>query len=103
MLVVTRYRVPPAEGDAFLAEAGRVLALLSVRPGFVHGSVGRAADDEQLWLLATEWAGAGAYRRALSSYEVKTGATALLSTAVDEPTAYELHLRADAETPSGGE
>jgi hypothetical protein len=41
-------------------------------------------------VLTTEWENVGAYRRALSSYEVKVGAVALLSTAIDEPSAYEV-------------
>ena len=36
------------------------------------------------------WEDVGAYRRALSSYDVKVTAVPLLSRAVDEPSAYEV-------------
>ena len=90
MLAVTRYRVAPDEGQAFLAEARVALAMLSTQAGFVRGHIGRAADDPQLWLLSTEWEGVGTYRRALSSYDVKLHATPLMYRAVEEPTAFEV-------------
>ena len=62
----------------------------AVTPGHVEGHIGRAADDPDLWLVVTRWTGAGPYRRALSSYDVKARATPLLSRAIDEPTAFEL-------------
>ena len=40
-------------------------------------------------MLITEWASVGAYRRALSSYDVKVHATPLLAQSLDEPSAYE--------------
>ncbi len=40
-------------------------------------------------MLTTEWEGPGAYRRALSSYDVKLTAVPTLSRALDEPSAYE--------------
>jgi hypothetical protein len=41
-------------------------------------------------VLTTTWEHVGAYRRALSSYDVKLNAVPLLSRALDEPSAYEL-------------
>jgi hypothetical protein len=38
----------------------------------------------------TEWESVGAYRRALSSYDVKLHATPLLARSLDEPSAYEV-------------
>lgn len=90
MLVVTRLRVPTAEADGFGVAAGQLLGLFASRPGYRRGHVGRAADDPDLWLLATEWDGAGAYRRALSAYEVKMAAPAVMTFAVHEPSAFEL-------------
>jgi hypothetical protein len=58
--------------------------------------VGRSTDDPTLWLMTLRWDGVGSYRRALSAYDVKVAAVPLLSTAVDEPTAYE--VLADAES-----
>ena len=88
MLVVSRFRV--AETDAtFRDEVAAAHALLAARDGYVDGTVGRNLDDPELWVLTTRWANVGAYRRALSSYDVKLGAVPLLSRAVDEPSAYE--------------
>jgi hypothetical protein len=41
-------------------------------------------------VLSTEWEGVGAYRRALSSYDVKMTAPEALAHAVQEPSAYEV-------------
>lgn len=90
MLVVTRYRVEPALAPDFVLRAKVALAAMAERPGWRSGRIGRATDDAWLWLLSTEWDSVGAYRRALSAYEVKVDAIPLLSLAVDEPTAYEL-------------
>ncbi|CAN5891050.1 hypothetical protein BH20ACT6_BH20ACT6_09680 [soil metagenome] len=88
MLVVTRHRVPSDGADAFVAGARAALAVLAARPGWVDGAVGRNVDDPDLWVLSTRWADVGSYRRALSAYEVKVAAVPLLSTALDEPSAY---------------
>jgi hypothetical protein len=90
VLVVTRYRVEPALASDFVARAKVALAALAERPGWRSGRIGRATDDAGLWLLSTEWDSVGAYRRALSAYQVKVDAVPLLSLAVDEPTAYEV-------------
>ncbi|MGH3744480.1 MAG: antibiotic biosynthesis monooxygenase family protein, partial [Mycobacteriales bacterium] len=79
-------------------ERGRAaLAVLAERPGFVRGSLGRAADDPSAWVLVTEWAGVGAWRRALSSYDVKVHARPLLALGRDEPSAFEVLVAVDAE------
>jgi hypothetical protein len=41
-------------------------------------------------VLVTTWENPGAYRRALSSYDVKLHAVPVLGRAVDEPGAYEI-------------
>ena len=94
MLVVTRFDVPEAESAAFLPRAQAALAAFAARPGYVRGRIGRAADDPTAWLLSTEWEGVGAYRRSLSSYDVKVDAAPLLSLGRDEPSAFEV-LHAD--------
>ena len=38
----------------------------------------------------TTWENVGAYRRALSSYDVKLRAVALLGRAIEEPSAFEV-------------
>lgn len=90
MLVITRFRVEPGQAEAFLAQAQQALAALAGRPGWRAGRVGRATDDAALWVMTTEWDSVGAYRRALSAYEVKLAAVPVLSTALDEPTAFEV-------------
>jgi Antibiotic biosynthesis monooxygenase len=90
VLVVTRYVVPPAEGSAFLARAQVALAALAARPGWRSGRIGRATDDSAAWVLTTEWDSVGAYRRALSAYDVKIDAVPLLSLATDEVSAFEV-------------
>ncbi len=90
MLVVNRFRVPQDEADGFRVELEGAHAVLAVRPGYVDGTVGRNLDDPTLWVMTTRWENVGAYRRALSSYDVKMGAVRLLSKAVDEASAYEV-------------
>jgi quinol monooxygenase YgiN len=90
MLVVSRFRVPEQEGAEFRAALQSALNTLARRPGHVDGTIGRNLDDPELWVLTTRWEHVGAYRRALSSYEVKMHAVPLLSRALDEPSAYEV-------------
>jgi quinol monooxygenase YgiN len=96
MLAVTRYRVQEAESAEFLQQARGALRALAARPGWRGGQVGRAVDDPTLWILTSEWADIGSYRRALSADEVKVSAVPLLSRAIDEPTAFELLTTSDA-------
>ena len=90
MLVVSRFRVSAAAAAAFRSEMEVAHAALAARPGYEHGTVGRNVDDPELWVLSTQWEHVGAYRRALSAYDVKMQAVPLLSRAVDEPSAYEV-------------
>ena len=62
-------------GEGFAERARVALAAFAGRPGFRRGRVGRSVDEPAEWVLVTEWEGVGAYRRALSAYEVKVGAT----------------------------
>ena len=93
MLVVNRFVV---EGDdaEFRARAGTALAALAGRRGYLRGQLGRAYDDRTRWTLVTEWESVGAYRRALSAYEVKVDATPLLAESLDEPSAFEVLAQA---------
>lgn len=90
VLVVNRFRVPDDAADAFRADLQLALATLAKLPGYADGRIGRNVDDPTLWVLTTRWEGPGAYRRALSAYDVKLHAVPLLSQAIDEPSAYEL-------------
>jgi heme oxygenase (mycobilin-producing) len=100
VLVITRHIVPSPEAGDFVDQAERALAALSRCAGFAAGRVARAADDPRHWVVVTEWLSVGAYRRALGRYEVKIQAVPLLSTAIDEPTAYENLLLASANSPT---
>jgi quinol monooxygenase YgiN len=90
VLVVNRFRVPEEEAAAFRGDVERAREVLAGRPGFASGRVGRNLDDPTLWTLVTTWDNVGAYRRALSTYDVKLHAVPLLSRAIDEPSAFEL-------------
>ena len=90
MLVVNRFRVPAPEADALRAHLEEAHALLATKPGYVDGTLGRNLDEPDLWVLTTRWESVGAYRRALSSYDVKLAAVPTLSRALDEPSAYEV-------------
>ena len=90
MLVVTRFVVPDVDGAGFRQRAEAAIAALAVRPGYRSARLARAADDPTRWILVTEWEGVGAWRRALSSYDVKMNAMPLLALAEDEPSAFEV-------------
>lgn len=91
MLVVNRFRLPDAASeDAFRADLDTAHAVLAQCPGYAGGEIGRNLDDPALWVLTTRWESVGAYRRALSSYDVKLSAVPVLSRALDEPSAYEV-------------
>ena len=89
MLVVNRFRVPHDEGEVFRADIEAAHQVLAAQRGYAGGAIGRNVDDPTLWVLTTTWENVGAYRRALSTYDVKMGAVRLLSRAIDEPSAYE--------------
>jgi quinol monooxygenase YgiN len=90
VLALTRLRVPAADAAEVEAAARAALADLAARPGFVRGHLGRAADDPELWVLATEWDAVGSYRRGLSAYDVKVSFAPLMTFVVAEPGAYEV-------------
>ncbi|KAA1426163.1 antibiotic biosynthesis monooxygenase family protein [Nocardioides antri] len=90
MLVVNRFRVPAGEAAAFRAQLDEAHAVLAAQRGYVDGTLGRNLDEPELWVLTTRWESVGAYRRALSTYDVKLGAVPILSRAIDEPSAYEV-------------
>jgi hypothetical protein len=91
VLVISRFRTEPADDPGLLrTDLEGALAVLAAQKGFQHGRLGRNVDDPSLWVLETTWDGPGAYRRALSAYDVKLHAWATLGRAIDEPSAYEL-------------
>jgi heme-degrading monooxygenase HmoA len=100
MLVVTRHQVPAGERADFLDHARDALAALADQPGYLSGCIAQSTDDADLFALETRWRDVGAYRRALSSFEVKMRAVQLLSSAVDEPSSFEVVVQrtTDGET-----
>jgi heme oxygenase (mycobilin-producing) len=98
VLVVTRFEVPLADGDSFGPAAQHALSALAEQPGFRSGSIGRAIDQPTGWTLVTSWDGVGAYRRALSAFDVRTALVPVTANAVDEPGAYEVLAEETART-----
>ncbi len=90
MLVVSRFRVDAADAEVFRTDLERARTTLAACAGHVEATIGRNVDDPSLWTLVTRWKNVGAYRRALSTYDVKLHAVAVLSRAIDEPSAYEI-------------
>jgi hypothetical protein len=88
VIAMTRYRVPDA--DDFLGKISPVLTALEAAPGFLYGRIGRNADEPDLWVLVTEWEGAGFYRRALGAWDVRLAFVPLSTLAIDESGAYEV-------------
>lgn len=88
VLVVSRYRVD-ADRVSWTEQMRAALSVLAESSGFVRGQIAQATDDADLMVVSTTWENVGAYRRALSRYEVKMQAIPLLSTAIDEPSAFE--------------
>jgi quinol monooxygenase YgiN len=89
MLVVARLD-PPTDEASFLAAMRAAMAALAGRPGHLSTRLARALDDESRWVLVSDWADVGSYRRALSSYDVRMAGAALMGAAVNEPSAYDV-------------
>ncbi len=97
VIVISRFRVPEEDRPGFLSAADEALAALTAQTGCLAADLAQATDDPNLLLLRTEWAGIGAYRRALSAFDVKVRAVPLLSTCLDEPSAFESVRHWDGE------
>lgn len=81
-------------GPEVLAALREAAVVLATKPGFVDVRIARAVDDASLILFECAWESVGAYRRALSSYDVKVSVVPVLSQCIDEATAFEtLHVR----------
>jgi quinol monooxygenase YgiN len=89
VIVVNRFRIPPADVASFRSDLESAREALAACAGYAGGEVGRNVDDPELWVFTTRWENVGSYRRALSSYDVKLRAVATLSRAIEEPSAYE--------------
>ena len=95
LLVQSRFRVTQ-DRDEWFTRMRAAFAVLAESTGFHRGWIGQATDDAELVTLTTQWEGIGAYRKALSRFEVKAEVIPLLSAAIDEPTAYEAVVVQDA-------
>ncbi|WP_211354262.1 antibiotic biosynthesis monooxygenase family protein [Stackebrandtia albiflava] len=95
VMVVNRFIEPDADAAEFRESARAALAALADRPGFVRGRFAGSLDEPDCLTLVTEWESVGAYRRALSAYDVKMFATPLLARARPEPSAFEVLLSAE--------
>jgi quinol monooxygenase YgiN len=84
-----RFRVGDVDRAEFLANARGAIELLRHSAGFLTASIGQSVDESQLLTIQTEWESVGAYRSAMSKYEVKATVIPFLSHAVDEPTVFE--------------
>ena len=87
-VVITRYRVEDFED--WLPQARSALAPLVTQEWCLGGDICAAVDDAHLAIITTQWPSVGAYRRAMSSFEVKMHTVPLLSMSIDEPTAFEV-------------
>lgn len=87
-VAITRHVVTDLSG--WLPSAREAIAPLLAQTGCRGGDICAAIDDPQLMAVITRWDSVGAYRRAFSAYEVKATSIPFLSTAIDEPSAYEV-------------
>ena len=74
----------------WLPTARAALAPLVTQAGCHGGDICAAIDAPTLMSIVTRWESVGAYRRAFSSFEVKAVSIPFLSTAIDEPSAFEV-------------
>jgi hypothetical protein len=88
VFVVLRFAVTGSP-DEFVGAAHEGLRVLAQCLGYRHGQLARAYDDPEAWCLVVEWDSVGAYRRALSSAQVKLRLTPLLAGALPEASAFE--------------
>jgi hypothetical protein len=97
VLAIVRFRLAggAAAAEEFAAGADRALLALAQADGYRAGRLARAVDDPDEWVLVTEWAGPGAWRRALGRFDVKMELTPLLACAVDVPGAFEVLVSQD--------
>jgi quinol monooxygenase YgiN len=89
VIVLNRFQVPPSLAESFVTQGRAAVAVLAQQDGFISADLGRNLDESTLWTLTTRWRNVGSYRRALQGNEAKLVVLALLSRAIDEPTAYD--------------
>jgi len=87
-VAITRHVV--TDLTTWLPAARAALQPLVSQAGCHGGEICAAIDDPTLMSIITHWESVGAYRRALSAFDVKAQSIPFLSTAIDEPSAYEV-------------
>lgn len=97
MLAIVRFDTSGAEGP-LLVRAEAALSALSRCAGFERGWFAQSTDEPSVWTLTTLWRSVGAYRRALSTYDVKIHATPFMYDAREEPTGFEVRIAASADS-----
>lgn len=90
LLVITKHRVHPHEMSTWTQSAKVAIAPLAACAGCLGVEIGLATDEADLAVVVSKWENVGAYRRALSNFEVKMHSIPFLSTAMDESSAFEL-------------
>jgi hypothetical protein len=73
-------------------QAQQALEVLQGKSGFLAGEIFHNADSPERYLVKTDWADVGSYRKALGSMEAKIGVWPFLANMRDEPTAFEMLL-----------
>jgi len=94
VLAVNRLHAQGSTEEQLRAELTVLIDVFATLPGFRRAQAGRCLDEPDVWILLTEWESVGTYRRALSSYAVKTSGHPVFVRIVDEPGAYEVLLGA---------
>jgi hypothetical protein len=92
VLAVNRLHANGSAEEQISAELRVLIDVFATLPGFRRARAGRCFDEPDVWILLTEWENVGTYRRALSSYAVKTSGYPVFVRIVDEPGAYEVLL-----------
>ena len=99
LLVITKHLVHPHEMPTWIESAKSAIEPLAACAGCLGTEIGLATDEADLAVVVSKWENVGAYRRALSNFEVKMHSIPFLSTAVDESSAFELiHRNVNGET-----
>jgi quinol monooxygenase YgiN len=113
IMVVTRIDVNEPEDKEFL---GTCMNILGNNPGCLGVELGRSLDSEVEHILVSRWSNVGLYRKALSSYQVKSEVIPFISvrtrdsftaeivtfTGIDGSNSFASGLAADAFTYQRG-
>lgn len=99
MLAFSRFRVPPDAEASFVQRAEAAVAFFATRSGNRSAELVRNLDEPDLWAIATAWENVGSYRRAFNGYDAKMILVALLSEAIDEPSAYDASAQVGPNIP----